>query len=196
LLRWPESGFVLSWCLHERSLRSESWAQKSFGDRTERSEGRSMSGPGMRRTGPVDLAVPFFVIGVSAYVLLKFSYDSIPPLHYGTPLPLAVLAVAEFVAARRVRAAVRHDPGARLMAAIVIARCTALGKASSLVGAAVAGAAGGLLLRVLPDAGTLKAAANDSRVGLLIFGAGALLVAAGLVLERAGVDPNRNREDR
>jgi hypothetical protein len=148
----------------------------------------------MRRTGPLDLLVPFLVIGISVYVLLRFSYDSIPPLHYGTPLPLAVLAGAELVAARRVRAAVRHDPHARPMAAIVIARCTALGKASSLVGAAVAGAAGGLLVRVLPDAGTVRAAANDARVGFLLFGAGVLLVLAGLLLERAGLDPNRNRK--
>jgi hypothetical protein len=76
------------------------------------------------------------------------------------------------------------------MAAIVIARCVALGKASSLVGAAVAGAAAGLLVRVLPDAVDISAAAHDASVGGLLFGACVLLVVAGLLLERAGIDPN------
>ena len=100
-------------------------------------------GPGarMRRTGVGDLVVPFVVIGLTMYVLLRLSYESIPPLQYVVAVPLGALAVAEFVASRRVRAAVRHDPDAKPMSALVIARCVALGKASSLVGPGVAGAA-------------------------------------------------------
>jgi hypothetical protein len=143
----------------------------------------------MRRTGIGDLAVPFLLVGITAYVLLRFSYDSLPPLNYVVAVPLLVLAAAEFIAARRVRAAVRHDPHARPMAAIVIARCVALGKASSLVAAGVAGAAGAMLLRVAPDAGTVHAAANDTRVSALLLAACLALTAAGLYLERAGVDP-------
>ena len=146
----------------------------------------------MRRTGVADLAVPFFVIGVTAYVLLKISYQSLPPLQYFTAVPLGALAIAEAVAARRVRAAVRHEPLARPMAAIVIARCVALGKASSLVGAGVAGAAVALLIRTLPEASTVHAAAADARVGGVILGVTLLLIAAGLLLERAGIDPNRH----
>jgi hypothetical protein len=136
------------------------------------------------------------VIGISVYVLLKLSYEAIPPLGYLVPVPLAALAVVELVAARRVRAAVRHEPYAKPMTAIAIARCVALGKASSLVGAGVAGAAVGLLLRVIPDAGTARAAANDTRVGVLLLGSAILMVAAGLLLERAGIDPNRDRHHR
>ena len=143
----------------------------------------------MRRTGIADLAVPFLLIGVTAYVLLRFSYDSLPPLNSVAAVPLAALAGAEVVAARRVRAAVRHDPRARPMAAIVIARCVALGKASSLVAAGVAGAAAALLIRVAPDAGTVHAAANDTRASALLLAAALALVVAGLYLERAGVDP-------
>jgi hypothetical protein len=150
----------------------------------------------MRRTGVVDLLVPFVVIGISAYVLLKFSYDEIPPLGGLVPVPLAALAIVEFVVARRVRAAVRHEPYARPMTAIAIARCVALGKASSVVGAGVAGAAVALLFRVVPDAGTVRAASNDARVAGFTLGAALLLVAAGLLLERAGIDPNRDRRDR
>lgn len=146
----------------------------------------------LRSTGPLDLAVPFFVLGVACYVLLRVTWESLPPLGWLVPVPLAVLAVAEIVAARRVRAAVRHDPDALPMAAIVIARCVALGKASSLVGAGVAGAAVALVARVFPDAGSVSAAAHDARVALLLLGSSIFVVVAGLALERAGIDPNHD----
>jgi phosphate starvation-inducible membrane PsiE len=152
--------------------------------------------PGMRTTRWTDLVVPFVIVGLTAYVLLRFSYDSYLQLRYLVPAPLAALAVAEFVAARRVRAAVRHDPRARAMTAIVIARCVALGKASSLVGSGVAGAALGMIVRLLPDVSDVKVAAHDTTVGALLFGAALLLVAAGLLLERAGVDPGIDRRER
>ena len=148
----------------------------------------------MRRTRWNDLAVPFLVVAVAAYVVLRFSYTKLLQLEYLVPAPIAGLAVAGLIAARRVRAAVRHEPHAKPMAAIVIARCVALGKASSLVGAGVAGAALGLAARLLPDVGEVRAAAHDARVATLLFVASALLVAAGLLLERAGVDPNRDRD--
>ena len=94
------------------------------------------------------------------------------------------------------RAAVRHEPYAKPMTAIAIARCVALGKASSVVGAGVAGASVALVGRVLPDADRVQAAANDLRVGLLVVGSAIVAGVAGLLLERAGVDPNRDRRDR
>lgn len=152
-------------------------------------------GPGMRRTRWSDLAVPLVIVGSTVYALLRFSYDSLPTLQLVVPVPLGALAVAELVAARRVRAAVRHDPDARPMAALVIARCVALGKASSLVGSGVAGAALALLARLVPDVvADVAAATDDARVGALLLAAALLLVVAGLLLERAGIDPGRDRE--
>ena len=148
-----------------------------------------MTPPKLRRTGPIDLAVPLVVIGITAYVLLRVTWDSLPPLGWLVPVPLTALAAAEFVAARRVRGAVRHEPHAKPMAALVIARCVALGKASSPVGAGVAGAAIALLARVLPDSGTVSAAAHDARVSVLLLASAVLVTVAGLMLERAGVDP-------
>ena len=150
----------------------------------------SNRGPGMQRTHWTELAVPLVVIAVTVYVLLRFSYDSLPTLQFVVPVPLAALAVAELVAARRVQAAVRHDPDAKAMAAIVIARCVALGKASSLVGSGVVGACLGLLGRLLPDVTDVDAAAHDAKVGVLLLLASGLLVVAGLLLERAGIDPS------
>jgi hypothetical protein len=154
-----------------------------------------MSGPQMRRTGPIDLIIPFGIIGITAYVLLRTSYSALPPLGYFVPVPLAALGLLELLIARRVRAAVRHVAYARPMTAIAIARCVALGKASSLVGAAVAGAAVAMLARVLPDASTVRAAGNDARVAGLLLGSAVLVVVGGIVLERAGIDPNRDRRD-
>jgi hypothetical protein len=145
----------------------------------------------MRRTSPGDLLAPFAIIGITVYVLLRFSYGSIPPVSGVVPIPLGALAVIEFVLAQRVRAAVRHDPRARLMTAIAIARCVALGKASSLVAAGVGGAAVGLLLRVAPDASRGGAASSDTKVAVFLLVVAAALVAAGLWLERAGVDPSQ-----
>ena len=131
---------------------------------------RPESGAVVKRTGLLDLLVPFLVLGISAYVLLKVSYDAIPSLGYLVPVPLAALALVEFVAARRVRAAVRHEPYAKPMTAIAIARCVALGKASSLVGAGVGGAAVALLVRFGPDAGTVTAAGDVTKVAALLLG--------------------------
>ena len=79
------------------------------------------------------------------------------------------------------------------MAAISVARCVALGKASSLVAAGICGAAVGVIARVAPDASTVRAAGNDLRVALLLLVAGGLLLVAGLLLERAGIDPSTKR---
>lgn len=146
---------------------------------------------GMRRTRWSDLVLIAVVVGVLAYLLVRLAYDSLPPLNYSLPVPLAALALVEFVTARRVRAAVRHDPHAKPMTAIAIARCVALGKASSAVGAGVVGAALGLLARLLPDVADVRAVAHDARIGLLVLGAGLLLIASGLLLERAGIDPGQ-----
>ena len=81
------------------------------------------------------------------------------------------------------------------MAAIVIARCVALGKASSLVGAAVSGAALGVIVDLLPDVRAVTARAHDAEVAGLLLGACLLLVGAGLLLERAGIDPGRDRNE-
>lgn len=140
--------------------------------------------------------MPLIVVGLLVWALLRFAYDAPPPLQWPISIPLAILAVAELVAARRVRAAVRHDPDARPMAAIVIARCVALGKSSALVAAAVAGATLGLLVRLLPDISMIAAAAHDAAVGLVLLGVAVVLGAAGLLLERAGIDPGNDDRQR
>ncbi len=148
----------------------------------------------MKRTGPGDLAVPFAIVAVVVYVLLRRSYGSLPPIQPYAGVPIGVLAIAEWIASRRVRAAITHQPGAKPMQAIVIARCAALGKATALVGAGVVGATVGLLARVVPDASRVSAAGHDTRSGLILVVVSVALVVAGVLLERSAVDPGA--EDR
>jgi hypothetical protein len=145
----------------------------------------------MRRTGFGELATIFSVLTLIAYLLLHSYYDDLGPLHYYTVVPVVALAIVELVLARRVRAAVSHDPDAKLMAAIAIARLVALGRASALAAAALGGALFALIIRVAPDAGDVRAATNDLRTGSVLLAAAVLLLGAGLLLEAAGIDPQR-----
>ncbi|MEO6500545.1 MAG: DUF3180 domain-containing protein [Jatrophihabitantaceae bacterium] len=148
----------------------------------------------MRRTGPADLLVPFVLSGALVYSLLRIGYESLPPFQWFSALPIAALAVAELVIARRVRAAVRHQPQAKPMTALAIARAVALGKATALVAALVAGAAAALVLKLLPSWGEANTAGQDLRIGYLLLAVTAALLVAGLVLERAGVNPRHGRD--
>jgi hypothetical protein len=147
----------------------------------------------MRRTSVTDLLVPFVVVGGIAILVLNRYYDSFPRLQFLVALPIAALAIIEFVTARRVRAAVLHRPDAQPMTALAIARSLALAKSSALVAAGLLGAIVALLLRVVPDAGTVDAARHDAYVSVAWLVASVALLAAALVLERAAVDPNRDR---
>lgn len=142
-----------------------------------------------RRLRASDLLIPFLVVGVLAYLLLQVAYESLPPFQWYIALPIGVLAIVELVVANRIRGAVGHRDSARPIAALSVARAVALGKASALVGAALVGASAGLALYVLPDAGRTAAAGHDLRVGLVVLVVSAGLTAAGLWLERAGIDP-------
>ncbi|HEX8096282.1 DUF3180 domain-containing protein [Jatrophihabitans sp.] len=147
----------------------------------------------MRRTGLADLLIPLVLAGGLSYALLRISYESLPPFQWFIAVPIAALAIAELVIARRVRAAVRHQPQAKPMTALAIARAVALGKASALVAAVVGGAAAALVLKLLPSSGQANTAGHDLRVGYLVLAVSAALLVAGLVLERAGIDPQHGR---
>jgi hypothetical protein len=146
-----------------------------------------------RRTTLLDLLIPFVLAGALAYALLRIGYESLPPFQWFTALPIAALAIAELVMARRVRAAVRHQQQAKPMTALAVARAVALGKATALVSAAVAGAAVALVLKLLPSSGQANTAGHDLLVGYVLLLVTAALLGAGLLLERAGVDPRHGR---
>ena len=147
----------------------------------------------MRRTSIGDVVATFVLLAVLSYALMRLVYGQLPALHWLTAVPLVLLAVAEIVAARRVRAAIGHRPGYQAVTAIAVARCAALGKASLLGGVGVAGVATGVGLRVLPDLTRTDAARHDGIVAVLVLAAGALLAVSGTLLEGATIDPSRRR---
>lgn len=147
----------------------------------------------MRRTAVLDLLIPFVLAAAASYALLRIGYESLPPFQWYIAAPITALAIAELVIARRVRAAVRHQPQAKPMTALAIARSVALGKATALVAAVVAGAAAGLVLKLLPSSGQANTAGRDLWIGYLLLLVTAALLAAGLLLERAGIDPQHDR---
>jgi hypothetical protein len=146
----------------------------------------------IRRTSVTDLLVPFVVVAALAYLALRISYGSLPPFQWIVVVPIAVLAGVEFELARRVRSAVAHRLDARVMTALAIARAVALAKASALGAAVVGGASVALIAKVLPDSGRTDAAAHDLHVGLALLVVSVVLGVAALLLERAGIDPNRD----
>jgi hypothetical protein len=150
----------------------------------------------MRRTSVTDVLGPFLIVGALAYALLRANYDSLPPFQWYAAVPLVALAVVEVSLARRIRAAVRHLPGSRAMSAFAVARSVALGKASGLVGAAVAGAAVALILTVLPDRSRTPAAEHDFVIGIILLVAAAAVTVSGLLLEQSGIDPNSDVGER
>jgi hypothetical protein len=150
----------------------------------------------VNRTRIANLIPVLLILGVLVYLLLPHVYEDLPTLGYFTPVPLAILAVVEWAMSRRVRAVVGHDPDAKPMMAITITRLVALGKASALVGAGMAGAALGLVVYVAPDAGQVTAARSDTIVGALVAVAALLLSAAGLALERSGIAPTDGTKPR
>ena len=112
------------------------------------------------------------------------------------PIFVGLLAVFEIGVSRRIKAAIAHREGSRPVAAIFVARCVALGKASAYAGGVFAGAAGGFLIWAAPKISTVNAVASDSASAALLLAAGIALAVAGLLLEQSGVDPGpKERSD-
>nr|WP_232542366.1 DUF3180 domain-containing protein [Nocardia bovistercoris] len=136
------------------------------------------------------------VAALAAWIATRVAYDSFPPIsiYAGTSLyPVAAIEVAlAFVIRARVND--RQVGGDRhQLHPITAARAVALAKASLQVGSIAAGVWLGFLCWVLPQRGTLRAAAADSPGAIVGMFAGVALVAAALWLEyccRAPDDPS------
>ena len=145
----------------------------------------------MTPTRPGVLVAVAVVTGALAYLLADGAYGSVPDLPAGAPVSLLVVAVVELVLAKVVRDRVLHRTGSdgrpprRPLHPLQVARAAVLAKASSMTGALLLGAYGGLFLWVAPRTDVLSAARDDVVVSGLSALAAAGLVAAALLLERA-----------
>lgn len=141
-----------------------------------------MSGP-LEPTRLRDLAGQAAGVALVVWLALRQWYGDLPRLSWFLPLSLALLALAEVLAAGQLRARIRRRPGALPVQPLVAARSLALAKASALVGAVMTGVWAGLLLYVLPRLDFLAAAGEDVRTGAVGVAAALSLVAAALWLE-------------
>jgi hypothetical protein len=155
-----------------------------------------------------DLVVLTVGLAVAAWLLVRTWYGHLPALDWWLPAPLAVLAVAEALGARTLRArlsALREARSARGPVAsagtrpvrpvepMLVARLAVLAQASAYVGAVFAGVWAGVLAHVGPAVGRLQTAGNDTVTAVIGILSSIALVGAALWLESAcRVPPEEN----
>jgi hypothetical protein len=158
-----------------------------------------------------DLAVLALGLAVASWLLVRTFYGELPSLDWWLPAPLAVLAVAEFLGARTVRArlaalrearsrtgtpaAASRNVPVRPVEPMLVARLGVLAQASAWVGAGFAGVWGGVFAHVAPAVGRLQAAGADTVTAVIGIACSAGLVAAALALESACRIPPSSVDD-
>ena len=139
------------------------------------------------------LALAALVSAVLAWLLLRLAYASLPPLPWTGVPALLLLAIAEAVSGRNVRARLRGGGGTKI-APIAVARMAALAKATSLAAAIVGGLAAGFLAYVLASLDKPAYRSDAFVSGVTLVSAMALVLAA-LYLEQGCRVPTRKDED-
>ena len=139
------------------------------------------------------LALAALVSAVLAWLLLRLAYASLPPLPWTGVPALLLLAIAEAVSGRNVRARLRGGGGTKI-APIAVARMAALAKASSLAAALIGGLAVGFLVYVLASLDKSAYRSDAVVAGVTLVSAMALVLAA-LYLEQGCRVPTRKDED-
>ncbi|WP_063049465.1 DUF3180 domain-containing protein [Nocardia arthritidis] len=149
----------------------------------------------MKPTRILDIVANVLIAALVAWIATRVAYDSFPPISIFAGASLYPVAAIEAVLAFVIRARVNDHQigdGRHQLHPITAARAVALAKASAQVGSIAAGIWLGFLCWVLPQRGTLRAAAADSPGAIVGMLAGVALVAAALWLEyccRAPEDP-------
>ncbi|SEQ30157.1 Protein of unknown function [Lentzea xinjiangensis] len=146
----------------------------------------------MRFTRPRDLAAVAIIAGILAHLVLRLSYDSLPPLPVLAGSTLFVIAVVEVVLAFSLRARIQRKPGARAVQPLTAARAVALAKASSVLGALMLGAWAGVLIFVGPVRDSFPAASNDLVAAVVGMISALALTAAALWLEHCCKTPGES----
>lgn len=106
-----------------------------------------------------------------------------------------LIAAIDLVLALNFRPRIQRRPGTEPVNALTAARAVALAKASSMVGAIMAGAWIGLLIYLLPLLGRVVVAQSDAAAaGIGLVSAGAL-IGAGLWLENCLRNPDEPEDE-
>ncbi|QFZ16339.1 DUF3180 domain-containing protein [Saccharothrix syringae] len=149
----------------------------------------------MRFTKPRDLFAAALVAGLLAHLLVRLSYDTLPPLPTFAGFTLLVIAAVNLWLAVSLRARILRKPGSRPVEPLTAARAVALAKASSLLGALMLGAWAGALAYVLPVRDEFEAAGHDTVSAVVGVVCAAALIGAGLWLEHCCKTPHDPHRD-
>jgi hypothetical protein len=139
----------------------------------------------------VAMVVGFALLG---WLVVRASFGSLPPLPWTSVPALLLLAIAEGFSGRSLRARVARERGAKPIAPMAVARMAVLAKASSLVGAAIAGFAAGFLAYV---GGSLEkvVARGDAYASGVTLASALILTGSALYLERCCRAPEPPGDD-
>jgi hypothetical protein len=138
----------------------------------------------MKPTRAVELAGAVLVAGVLAYLLLVWTYRTLPQLPRTGPLSVFVVAVFELQTASITRRRLAGRPGTKPIMPITVARLAVLAKASSLTAAVMAGGWAALLVYTAAHLNTYGTAGADLITAGLGLGSAVALTVAALLLER------------
>jgi hypothetical protein len=130
-----------------------------------------------------DLAVVAGVVGVLAYLLVSWTYHSLPRLPRTAPASLLLVGLVEVQTAAITRRRLRREPGTKPIAPLTVARLVVLAKASSLTGAALAGGWAGVLAYTAARTDEFGTATSDAVTAAMGVGAAVILIVGGLLLE-------------
>jgi hypothetical protein len=147
-----------------------------------------------------DLIAVAAVAAVVGYLVVRLSYQRLPPLPRFAGVPAALLGLGEAVAGYNLRKRIRRRDGngrdpvtVRPVEPLTAARAVMTAKATSLAGAALAGLWIGLLVYVVPSWSTLVAARADGITGIIGLAGAAVMIGGALFLEHCLRAPDADR---
>jgi hypothetical protein len=148
----------------------------------------------MTPTRPWTLLAVAAVCAVAAWLVVRSSFSGLPTLPWTGAPALVLLAAAEALSGRNLRAKIAGRRDGKPFAPMAVARMAALAKASSVGGAAFGGLAAGFFVytagflnMTVPRGDAINAAVTAVAAGIL--------VTAALYLERCCRAPSRDRDD-
>jgi Protein of unknown function (DUF3180) len=138
----------------------------------------------MRPTRPSALAVVAVVFAALGWVLLRLIYERLPPLPWTGVPALLLAAAAETWIGRDLRARIAGRRAGKPADPLFVSRMVALAKASSLVGAVVAGLAAGFVI-YLSGQLTASVPREDAVTAVVTVVAAVVLACAAIFLENS-----------
>lgn len=140
------------------------------------------------------LIVTAAVSVVVSWLVLRIVYASLPPLPWTAAVAMLLLAIAEALSGRNLRARIRGGPGLKPIAPLAAVRMAALAKASSHAAAVIGGLSVGALI-YLTSSLSKSVPRSDAITAGGTFLAAVLLVLAALYLEHSCRVPTGDGED-